>query len=202
MRHTGILRTWHDDKGFGFIAPSQGGRELFVHISAFARDGSRPMAGETLSYELGQGKDGKPQAVNVVRAAVGATKPARQVVPTSGKVGGKWLSTLVMVLVVMGIGTYGFREVKARMHRAELAAMPIEAGPEPAPNPTQKTDGLKPATSVSNTSDQCDGRKRCTQMTSCAEATWFIKHCPGTEMDGDGDGVPCEEQWCRGGGLH
>lgn len=87
MRHNGILRTWHDDKGFGFIAPSQGGRELFVHISAFARDGSRPMAGETLSYELGQGKDGKPQAVNVVRAAVGATKPARQPAPASGKAG-------------------------------------------------------------------------------------------------------------------
>ena len=36
MRHTGILRTWHDDRGFGFIAPMQGGRELFVHIPAFA----------------------------------------------------------------------------------------------------------------------------------------------------------------------
>ncbi len=35
-------------------------------------------------------------------------------------------------------------------------------------------------------------------MTSCAEAQLFIKQCPHTQMDGDGDGVPCEQQWCHG----
>ena len=44
---------------------------------------------------------------------------------------------------------------------------------------------------------RCDGRTHCSQMTSCAEATWFLKNCPGVKMDGDRDGVPCEEQWCR-----
>jgi micrococcal nuclease len=44
---------------------------------------------------------------------------------------------------------------------------------------------------------RCDGRTRCSQMKSCAEATWFLKNCPDVEMDGDGDGVPCERQWCR-----
>lgn len=44
----------------------------------------------------------------------------------------------------------------------------------------------------------CDGRKRCSQMHSCEEATWFIQHCSGMEMDGDGDGIPCERQWCGG----
>ncbi len=43
----------------------------------------------------------------------------------------------------------------------------------------------------------CDGRKRCPQMSSCEEATWFLEHCPGMEMDGDHDGVPCEDQWCN-----
>ncbi|MBJ6981967.1 excalibur calcium-binding domain-containing protein [Luteimonas sp. MC1572] len=33
-------------------------------------------------------------------------------------------------------------------------------------------------------------------MTSCAEAKYFIAHCPNTKMDGDRDGIPCEEQWC------
>lgn len=45
---------------------------------------------------------------------------------------------------------------------------------------------------------QCDGRKRCSQMTSCAEAKFFLENCPGTEMDGDHDGIPCEQQWCSG----
>ena len=43
----------------------------------------------------------------------------------------------------------------------------------------------------------CDGRVRCPQMTSCAEATYFLEHCPGTKMDGDRDGIPCEDQWCN-----
>nr|WP_308701321.1 excalibur calcium-binding domain-containing protein [Pseudomonas trivialis] len=34
-------------------------------------------------------------------------------------------------------------------------------------------------------------------MTSCAEATTFLNHCPGMHMDGDNDGVPCERQWCE-----
>jgi len=43
----------------------------------------------------------------------------------------------------------------------------------------------------------CDGRIYCSQMTSCEEATFFLKNCPGTKMDGDNDGVPCEQQHCR-----
>lgn len=30
-------------------------------------------------------------------------------------------------------------------------------------------------------------------MNSCSEAKLFLKHCPGMEMDGDGDGIPCEQ---------
>lgn len=44
----------------------------------------------------------------------------------------------------------------------------------------------------------CDGRTRCSQMHSCAEANYFLKNCPGTKMDGDNDGIPCEQQWCQG----
>ncbi|AMN68800.1 hypothetical protein AK825_06100 [Psychrobacter sp. P11G5] len=43
----------------------------------------------------------------------------------------------------------------------------------------------------------CDGRKHCSQMTSCAEATYFTNNCPDTKMDGNNDGIPCEKQWCK-----
>lgn len=43
----------------------------------------------------------------------------------------------------------------------------------------------------------CDGRLHCSQMTSCEEATFFQRNCPGVMMDGNNDGVPCERQWCR-----
>ena len=44
---------------------------------------------------------------------------------------------------------------------------------------------------------RCDGRTHCSQMTSCEEATFFLRNCPGTKMDGNNDGVPCERQWCH-----
>ncbi|TRT84612.1 MAG: excalibur calcium-binding domain-containing protein [Microcystis aeruginosa Ma_AC_P_19900807_S299] len=43
---------------------------------------------------------------------------------------------------------------------------------------------------------RCDGRTHCSQMRSCPEATFFLRNCPNVKMDGDGDGVPCESQWC------
>jgi hypothetical protein len=38
----------------------------------------------------------------------------------------------------------------------------------------------------------CDGRQHCSQMTSRAEAEFFLRSCPNTKMDGDNDGIPCE----------
>lgn len=64
-------------------------------------------------------------------------------------------------------------------------------------------DSLRPSSSISQPAAQvagnpyrCDGRTHCSQMTSCAEAIFFLRNCPGTRMDGDNDGVPCEGQWC------
>ena len=43
----------------------------------------------------------------------------------------------------------------------------------------------------------CDGRQYCSQMTSCAEAKYFIQNCPNTKMDGDYDGLTYERQFCN-----
>lgn len=70
---------------------------------------------------------------------------------------------------------------------------------EPAA-PAAQTSAARPAATASpqpvEAAFRCDGRVRCTQMRSCEEATWFLRHCPGVKMDGNGDGVPCERQWC------
>ena len=44
---------------------------------------------------------------------------------------------------------------------------------------------------------KCDGRQYCSQMTSCEEATYFLRNCPNTKMDGDANNIPCERQWCK-----
>ena len=63
-----------------------------------------------------------------------------------------------------------------------------------APVLTERVPSTMPAVA---SSFRCDARKYCSQMTSCEEAKYFLARCPGVKMDGDGDGIPCEEQWCR-----
>ncbi|MET0518990.1 MAG: cold shock domain-containing protein [Burkholderiaceae bacterium] len=72
MRFEGNLRVWHGDRGFGAIVPVQGGQELFVHISAFPRDGAPPTVDEALSFEIVTDGDGRKQAVRVQRSQRGA----------------------------------------------------------------------------------------------------------------------------------
>jgi len=185
MRHSGILRSWHEDRGFGFIAPTQGGRELFVHISALPRDGTQPTVGETLSYELGRGPDGKVQAMRVLRQAVGTPVRRTQVAPTQRKPRASRTPKLIMAVLILALGGYGYAKYEQRLSKYTQDPQPLATG-EWAPT--------VPSAAPSRFS--CDGRKHCSQMSSCAEATFFLKNCPDTMMDGDGDGVPCEQQWC------
>lgn len=62
MRFTGTLKTWNDERGFGFLEPSQGGQEIFVHIKAFPAGTGRPSVGQMLSFEVQSGPDGKKKA--------------------------------------------------------------------------------------------------------------------------------------------
>ncbi|MBN8496189.1 MAG: cold shock domain-containing protein [Candidatus Accumulibacter sp.] len=52
MRIDGTLKSWNDDRGFGFIEPSLGGQEIFVHIKAFETRLGRPQIGQRLTFEI------------------------------------------------------------------------------------------------------------------------------------------------------
>lgn len=39
----------------------------------------------------------------------------------------------------------------------------------------------------------CQGKKNCSEVISCEEAKFYMRKCTGTNLDPDGDGVPCEE---------
>jgi uncharacterized membrane protein YsdA (DUF1294 family)/cold shock CspA family protein len=65
MRHQGKITTWKDDQGFGFITPNLGGKEVFVHIKAFANRGQRPALNQIVSFELDQDHQGRPRALQV-----------------------------------------------------------------------------------------------------------------------------------------
>ena len=59
---TGTVKFFNEGKGFGFITPSDGGKDLFVHSTGI--NGESIAEGDTVDYEVGEGKKG-PCAVNV-----------------------------------------------------------------------------------------------------------------------------------------
>ncbi|CAN7315841.1 cold shock and DUF1294 domain-containing protein [Variovorax sp. LjRoot84] len=65
MRFEGTLKTWNDERGFGFIESSQGGQEIFVHVKAFKARTGRPQINQVFSFEIELGPQGKKRAKNV-----------------------------------------------------------------------------------------------------------------------------------------
>lgn len=68
MRSKGKIASWNDEKGFGFIAPLAGGRQAFVHITAFRNRNRRPQLGEVISYATSTDEQGRPCAVEATLA--------------------------------------------------------------------------------------------------------------------------------------
>ena len=63
---TGTVKWFNAQKGFGFIQPEDGSKDVFVHISAVARAGiTNLVEGQKLSFELEKGQQGKTSAVNL-----------------------------------------------------------------------------------------------------------------------------------------
>lgn len=60
----GVLKTWKEDRGFGFISPDDGGKDIFMHISALKGAGRRPVAGDVIYYQVVRDNRGKFKAVN------------------------------------------------------------------------------------------------------------------------------------------
>jgi len=63
---TGTVKWFNTTKGYGFIAPESGGKDIFVHISAVERSGLTGLAdNQKVTYDLEAGRDGRESAVNL-----------------------------------------------------------------------------------------------------------------------------------------
>lgn len=196
MPFEGRLQQWQDERGFGFIEIEGTRERVFVHASALARDGTRPATGACVAFDVERDAQGRKRAVNVrlvdARDAVPrAARPAPSTAPRRGprpaahprpsrqrRLSPAWAALAIAVV----LGALAWRALPPR----RAVAAPAAGLPE------------RPVVDAEAANRRCDGRTRCAQMASCEEATWFLKNCPGVEMDGNHDGVPCEKQWCTG----
>jgi hypothetical protein len=98
------------------------------------------------------------------------------------------MNRLITAFIVGGLLWYGFTRYQSYTHDPEdgETSRPAE----------RATELAKPLTEGKPGRFSCDGRKYCSEMTSCEEAKYFLAHCPGVEMDGDRNGIPCERQLC------
>jgi cold shock CspA family protein len=213
MRTQGTLVKWNQDRGFGFIRTCDDSIEIFAHISAFPRSGRQPQIGDPVSFDIVTAADGRKQAKSVIYdAPLGRAdftlaptekkpaQPNRTAKPMQTRISvprddrnrrrgaretsGGILRNLIAIALLLSLGWLGYRKYQ------DLRAT------ETASTRSAVTAGTRSAAPAAP-SYHCDGRTRCAQMRSCADATRVLEHCPGTEMDGDGDGIPCETQWCN-----
>jgi len=65
VRYKGKVTGWKDEQGYGFVAPSEGGKPIFLHISAFTRRSRRPVDNDLVTYRLGTDDKKRARAIEV-----------------------------------------------------------------------------------------------------------------------------------------
>ncbi len=93
----GLLVKWKDDKGFGFIQPSDGSKEIFLHISKIKGASRRPKVGDTIIYKLTTA-DGKVCATNASIEGVAPLSPRKQ------QKAKKWSFMKILIRIPVAIG--------------------------------------------------------------------------------------------------
>ena len=108
---------------------------------------------------------------------------------------------LLIFLVLACVSAFAYDYYRKRLSSLQPDLPPVAriVADVPAPGttdswrPPPRTDAR---TAVQTPASGCDGRTHCSQMHSCGDARAQM-HCPNAAMDGDGDGIPCERQWCE-----
>lgn len=209
----GVLVRWNDEKGFGFIQPENNvAQDVFIHISVLKKMARKPIVGDSILYQTEVQNDGKRKAViasieGVAVIAASATPRSHSHVQSrnenfNNKNKAHYhnsrkssFNTIIPLLIIVAIVIFGFKQYQEFNEAPAIDEVPVLTNEDIQGMPMYET---KVRTQTPATPRfQCEaGKTHCSHMSSCAEATFYIQHCPNTQMDGDGDGIPCERQWC------
>ena len=96
---------------------------------------------------------------------------------------GKVMRAIALAIGVLAVLMLGYDRWRARSIETEEASTP--------PPAYVLGESLRKHPQFS-----CEGKTRCSQMHSCDEVKFYLEHCPGVEIDGDHDGMPCEDRLC------
>ena len=195
----GLLKAWNNEKGFGFIKSDTLAHDTFIHISALKHMSRKPKVGDTIYFEVATQPDGKTKAVNCRIEGVAALK----VTPkksnhhrvaksnfTDSFLGKVASISIIAVLGFIAVNKYSHYKSNEQFNNNT----PVITNADLATFDEQYPKIVIPKVVIPKNKQNftCDGRQHCSQMTSRAEAIFFINNCPNTKMDGDRDGDPCE----------
>ncbi len=108
-RTQGKITHWNEQKGYGFITPAAGAKQVFVHIRAFRSRQEVPKLGQLVSFSLSTDKQGRPCAVRVTRAG---EKQVRQFKQKQ--------SALVIFGAIIFLAAVGLSVITAGLHEYVL----------------------------------------------------------------------------------
>lgn len=202
----GVLVRWNDEKGFGFIQPEKNAaQDVFIHISVLKKMARKPIVGDSILFQTEVQNDGKKKAViasieGVAVVAASATTRSHSHIQSRNENSNNKnkahyhsprkssFNTIIPLLIIVAIVIFGFKQYQEFNEAPAIDEVPVLTNEDTQPMPIYESATPR---------FQCEaGKTHCSHMSSCAEATFYIQNCPNTQMDGNGDGIPCERQWC------
>ena len=204
--HKGLLKTWKTDKGFGFIKSDTLEHDTFIHISALKHMSRKPKVGDTICFEVATQPDGKTKAINCRIEGVAELKAPYQKHKqqpyriAKSNFASSFLGKVASIALIAALCFYAINKYNTHSNTNNLSSVrsnsqtPVISNDDLATFDEKYPKVVIPKIVIPKSTQNftCDGRQYCTQMSSRAEAVFFINNCPNTKMDGDGDGDPCE----------
>jgi cold shock CspA family protein len=197
--YKGKLEEWDDKEGFGVVKSVHNRRDLYIHISSFAKNELTPLVGDMIEYNIIRNKDGQDEAIKAkILPRIEYKEPKKK----SGAV--LYTFIAILLLSIGGVSAGYYMELyKSDMFKEYFPDIAKELNPPKVQN--KFVDKVKEPTvekiddtpKYVNIDFSCDGKTQCSQMVSCGEALYYITNCPNTDkLDKDSDGIPCEAQLC------